>query len=540
MLCLLGPPAIWDGNRLEPLRLRPKALAILARLAVNGEPLTRADLAALVFPEAEDPRGALRWHLSYLRAHLPDQLRAGLELTPARLRWTGPTDLALFRREAPRLLATPPPPDATTTLGRYRGDLCTGLTVSASPEFDNWLYVEQEALRQTFRQAVVAFASATLATGAPRAATEPLARLISLDPYFEAGHLLLIQAYEALALDQAAASAYQRYQRIVRQELQAEPVAVLARRYEPEPPDGPTLPIDDFVQLREITLHTVEWPGDEPAIVAIHGSTMSAYALTVLAERLAPDLRVIALDLRGHGFSDKPPGCYHLERHAADVRELIAALGLRQPVLLGFSLGGAVAALVAADGAPLAGLILLDGVIGDRAFTSNAAAKMLPTYGAILGPRFGGFAEYVAQWRSHQPRRSDEAERLLERTVRYDLAPLPDGTYRRRGLRQALEATWASLAEVDTLAALARVRCPVLIAQAALPWIGGEPYLSDAIIAAQFQAVPHAHHFLARSCDHQALARDPEPALVTAIKEFVLGPRTAPARLAARVAPNHR
>ena len=39
----------------------------------------------------------------------------------------------------------------------------------------------------------------------------------------------------------------------------------------------------------------------------------------------------------------------------------------------------------------------------------------------------------------------DDAERVLERTIRYELALLPNGTYRRRALRTAFEDTWSSL-----------------------------------------------------------------------------------------------
>ena len=518
MLCLLGPTAICVDGRLEPLRLRPKAHAVLVRVALGGS-ARRSELAAQVFPEAEDPRAALRWHLSYLRATLPEPIRRQFVVTPEAVRLTCPTDVDAFRRGASRMNEQCMPPEAVGVLPLYRGDLCTGLTVSASADFDSWLYVEQEGLRRLFRQVTVAVARRGLAVGHAGEAAEPLAKLVSVDPYFEEGHILLIEVYELLGNHDAAATAYRRYQRIVREELQAEPRPSLARRYEPDAPPGRTLPLDSLVPLREITMHVVEWPGEEPAIVAIHGSASGAYALTALAESLAPDVRIIALDLRGHGLSDKPPGGYDLARHVADVRELIEALPLRQPILLGFSLGGAIAAAVAAEGG-VGGLILLDGVIGHRAFTDNAAAKVVRPFGELLELRVGGFAEYMEQWRSRQARHSDDAERLLERWIRHELTPLPDGSYRRRGVRRALEDTWASLKDGDSLGALSRVRCPVLIVQATLPWIGGEPYLTDAIIGEQLRAAAGAQHFVARHSDHVMLIHDPEPAMVEAISQF--------------------
>src|SRR5262249_4761540 len=159
-------------------------------------------------------------------------------------------------------------------------------------------------------------------------------------------------------------------------------------------------------------------------------------------------------------------------------------------------------------------LILLDGVVGDRAFTENAAAQVVPPHRATLDIRVGGFKEYLVRWRANMMTEawSNEAERILERTIRYELAPLANGKYRRRTLMAACEAPWASVVEADSLGALRKFRCPTLIVQAAQPWINGRPYLTNAIIATQRSAVPHASLFVATGSRHPMLARAPEPA----------------------------
>ncbi len=81
MLCLLGPPALRVGGLMRRLKLRPKGLALIVRIALDG-PVPRADLAGLLFPDAADPRAALRWHLTYLRAQLPEPLQQALVVTP--------------------------------------------------------------------------------------------------------------------------------------------------------------------------------------------------------------------------------------------------------------------------------------------------------------------------------------------------------------------------------------------------------------------------------------------------------------------------
>src|SRR5262249_7834084 len=150
--------------------------------------------------------------------------------------------------------------------------------------------------------------------------------------------------------------------------------------------------------------------GSEPAILALHGSAGMAHTFGALAERLAPAHRFVGVDLRGHGFSDKPPSGYDLERHVEDMCELIGALRLRPPVVLGHSAGGAIATFVA-NKTDLAGLILLEGMVGDRAFAENAAAQAAPLANS-LGQPVAGFDTYLAMWRTRWGPLTDEAERL--------------------------------------------------------------------------------------------------------------------------------
>jgi pimeloyl-ACP methyl ester carboxylesterase/DNA-binding SARP family transcriptional activator len=521
MLCLLGPAAVAEGGVLRSLTLRPTALALLTYLALQGGAVRRDALARLLVPDAEAPRAALRWQLAHLRAALPPAVAQALHASRDTVTLATRTDVAAFREGVTRILRQPDAPDAAAVLALYRADLLSGLAVSPSPDFDIWLYVEQEGLRRLLRRATVAFARTALDRHRAADTLGPLARLVSVDPYYEEGHVLLVEAYAQLDEQERAAAAYDRYQRIMRQELQSEPRAAVARRFERLPVPSRPEPRDELIPLRDVTIHVVDWPGGEPAVLAIHGTGGSAYAMTALAERLAPRHRFVALDLRGHGFSDKPPAGYDLACHVEDVRQLIEALALRRPALLGFSAGGAIAAFVAGRAA-LSGLILLEAVIGDRAFVENAAAQMAPVI-ARLGQRFGGFDAYLAALRAQpqRPRYSSEAERLVDRFARLELAPLPDGTYRERPLRAAVEAEWASIMAADSLGALARVTCPILIVQAVQPFVGGRPYFTDAIIAAQRRAAPAAELFVATRSAHPTLIRDPEPAMVAAIAAFL-------------------
>jgi pimeloyl-ACP methyl ester carboxylesterase len=159
-------------------------------------------------------------------------------------------------------------------------------------------------------------------------------------------------------------------------------------------------------------------------------------------------------------------------------------------------------------------------MVGDRAFKENAAAQAAPI-AANLDKRYGSFDAYLVEWRARRVPFTDEAERLADRWVRFALAPLPDGTYRERALRAAVEAEWRSIVDADGLAALARVACPVFIVHALKPWLGGRPYFTDAIVETQLKAARSASLFVARESDHGTLLRDPEPAMIDAIRRFV-------------------
>ncbi len=81
----------------------------------------------------------------------------------------------------------------------------------------------------------------------------------------------------------------------------------------------------------------------KPVVVLIHGMVNSSRHWQAVAEGLAQDHKVIAPDLIGHGDSATPRGDYSLGAHAAAIRDLLSALGVRRATIVGHSLGGGVA-----------------------------------------------------------------------------------------------------------------------------------------------------------------------------------------------------
>jgi pimeloyl-ACP methyl ester carboxylesterase len=111
-----------------------------------------------------------------------------------------------------------------------------------------------------------------------------------------------------------------------------------------------------------LTLH-VQQAGEGPDVVLIHGVTgdLSIWFLCGLMRELAATHRLTAFDLRGHGYSDVPPGGYTSADHAGDVLALMDTIGADRACLVGHSFGAVIAAHVAAI-APerVSGLVLSD------------------------------------------------------------------------------------------------------------------------------------------------------------------------------------
>jgi pimeloyl-ACP methyl ester carboxylesterase len=108
-----------------------------------------------------------------------------------------------------------------------------------------------------------------------------------------------------------------------------------------------------------INLHYLRTGGKKPPVILLHGLMLSGACWTPLARALEEHYDVIMPDARGHGYSDAPDHGYRYNDLASDVEGLIDALELTAPVLVGHSMGGMTAAVVASR-KPLQGLILAD------------------------------------------------------------------------------------------------------------------------------------------------------------------------------------
>jgi DNA-binding SARP family transcriptional activator len=177
---LLGAPQIErDGVVVEPPRGR-KSWSALAYLLLAERPVARTTLAGLLFGDADDPRGALRWSLAQLRRALG--LDTALHGDPLELRlppWTNVDVLALAAGE----------PDP----GLVRGELLEGIDPGVGLEFDAWLRVERRRFAGACEAVLRDAARAALATGAPLDGAALASRALAFNRFDDGAHELLVR-----------------------------------------------------------------------------------------------------------------------------------------------------------------------------------------------------------------------------------------------------------------------------------------------------------------------------------------------------------
>jgi pimeloyl-ACP methyl ester carboxylesterase len=160
------------------------------------------------------------------------------------------------------------------------------------------------------------------------------------------------------------------------------PITHVPLTHTPLPPlDAARKPWEgSFEQAGDVRLHVRRTKGEDGVtVVYVHGLGGSASNWTDLAALLSPFADGVSVDLPGFGFSEPPPGFdFSLEAHARVVGEYLAGLGAGPVHLLGNSMGGAIALLVAARRPELVRtLTLISPAMPDRRVNPNRLSDPL-------------------------------------------------------------------------------------------------------------------------------------------------------------------
>ena len=134
-------------------------------------------------------------------------------------------------------------------------------------------------------------------------------------------------------------------------------------------------PSERMVRLPAGDFRVLEWPGEDPAVVFLHGLSGIADVWGPTVAAMRSHRRFVALDQRGHGQSPQPPSGYAVADYDRDAAALIRELGAGPVHLAGHSMGARVALVLAANQPELLrSVAIVD--IGPEAWKANITGSI--------------------------------------------------------------------------------------------------------------------------------------------------------------------
>jgi pimeloyl-ACP methyl ester carboxylesterase len=250
-----------------------------------------------------------------------------------------------------------------------------------------------------------------------------------------------------------------------------------------------------------------------PALLFAHGFGQTRGAWNATASAMAKaGCRCVSFDSRGHGESDRmADGNYQMDQFVADLR-LLAAAQPQPPILVGASMGGLLALLIAGEvrPAPFRALVLVD--ITPR-WETGGVERIL----AFMQAHPDGFASYdeaAEQVAAYLPQRR---ERKSEQQLRPLLRQAPDGRLHWHWDPALLTGVVhdSERYQPRLMAAAAKVEVPVLLVSGARSEV-----VSRATVDEFLQLVPHAQHVELSDAAHM-VAGDVNDAFSCEVARFV-------------------
>ena len=354
----LGFPEIRCDDRLCPLALR-KGLALLIYLAEARGPVGRDVIATMLWPES--PADVVRARLRRLLHRVQLALGHVLASDRSTVRLSAALDLEIDLR---RFEEACDRGDFERACALYHADFLDGFSPGDCPQFDEWAFFRKEALRGRAIQALERVVQEKQAAGDYASAAAHAGRLAALDPLSEiyARHLIrnLMLGGDRAAAERQLKALTQRLRVELDVAPEAETNALLEADAEAPPPT-------QYVSGGRVHLAFQTYGKGDTDILMLPGFVSHVERVwedagcRAFLSSLAEMGRLILLDRRGVGLSDRVGFSPSAEATAQDIRTVLDAAGSRRVVLFGASEGGPACIRFAAEHPDrVAGLILFD------------------------------------------------------------------------------------------------------------------------------------------------------------------------------------
>jgi len=279
-------------------------------------------------------------------------------------------------------------------------------------------------------------------------------------------------------------------------------------------------PIMQKVKGDGIGINLAIWEGGGKPILCIHGITANCRCWDTLAQALAPEHHIIAMDLRGRGQSDRPSRGYALDYHLKAINCLLDDLGLERAVIMGHSLGAFIGLAFSADYPErVERLILVDGG-GDL-----SPEQMEKVFAGIkpaldrLGMVFPSAEAYLEKMRAAPYIQPWSA--ATEAYYRYEIETAEDGV--RTNISPAhIQEEAENIRKVNCAPYYPRLECEVLILRATRGLLSQEDLLLPGdVIDRMTREIPRVQRFEVEGMNHYGIVFQPHAARDQAIRKFL-------------------
>ncbi|MGM0901224.1 MAG: alpha/beta fold hydrolase [Bacillota bacterium] len=262
-------------------------------------------------------------------------------------------------------------------------------------------------------------------------------------------------------------------------------------------------------------LQIADYPGENGTIIGIHGLTGTHKNMHYYAEKFKGDYRFIAVDLRGRGNSDQTDEVASIFNHADDIIGLIEALDIKNPILIGHSMGAFISAIVASKLDCVKAVILLDGA---AEMSDHQQAIVKPSL-ARLSKKYESQQHYVDEIKGIYTKLGISWNEQMQRTVEYEVESKGD-YWGNKSEEAAILADFQSFYTFDPVTVCKEIHCPVLLVYAEGE-IGPMPplfYLSDYEKTQQYTKDIET---VISDCNHYTMVFENRSDINTAIEHFL-------------------
>ena len=280
------------------------------------------------------------------------------------------------------------------------------------------------------------------------------------------------------------------------------------------------VPMEKKVRGDGLEINVAIWEGTGRPVICVHGITANCRSWDVLAAALSPSHRLIAMDLRGRGRSDKPSEGYSMEHHIRDIHHLMDDMGIERAVLMGHSLGAFISLVFSAEYPDRVDrIILVDGagVLTQEQF-DHVFAAIKPALDR-LGKIYPSAEIYIEQMKA--PPYVHPWSPEIETYYRYELMEVEGGVKCNIDSAHIQEES-ANVRKVKPDAYYPRIGCPALILRATEGLLSeNDLLLPEPVVTRMVEEIHTAERYNVQGMNHYGIIFQPHPGRDQKILEFL-------------------